>query len=35
MAENPSETVIRGIASIVMTPELSDLTYIPREKQYD
>lgn len=35
MAENPSETVIRGIASIVTTPELSGLTYIPREKQYN
>lgn len=35
MVENPSETVIRGIASIVTTPELSGLTYIPREKQYN
>ncbi|MDY5576424.1 MAG: rod shape-determining protein [Lachnospiraceae bacterium] len=35
MAENPSETVIRGIASIVTTPELMGLTYVPREKQYN
>ncbi len=35
MVENPSETVIRGIASIVTTPELSGLTYVPREKQYN
>lgn len=35
MAENPSETVIRGIANIVTTPELQGLTYVPREKQYN
>lgn len=35
MAENPSETVIRGIAEIVTNQELDNLPYVPREKQYN
>ncbi len=33
--DNPSESVINGVAKILSDPSLLKLTYIPREKQYD
>ena len=35
VAEEPSETVINGIAKILSSPELMKLTYVPREKKYE
>lgn len=33
--DEPEETVIRGIAEILSNNKLSDLMYVPREKQYN
>lgn len=33
--DEPEETVIRGIAEILSNDKLSDLMYVPREKQYN
>lgn len=33
--DEPEETVIRGIAQILSNNKLSDLMYVPREKQYN
>lgn len=35
VADNPSESVIRGISDILSSEELVELTYVPREKEYD
>lgn len=35
IAEEASESVIRGISKIVSSPELMKLAYVPREKEYD
>lgn len=35
VADNPSESVIRGISDILSSEELVELTYVPREKKYD
>ena len=35
ISDEPSESVIRGISKILTTPDLYDLAYVPREKQYD
>ncbi|NLL92968.1 MAG: rod shape-determining protein [Clostridiales bacterium] len=35
VADEPSESVIRGISDILSSEELVKLTYIPREKEYD
>lgn len=35
IADDPSESVIRGISDILSSEELLKLTYIPREKEYD
>ena len=35
IAEEPSESVIRGISKILSSPELMKLAYIPREKEYE
>ncbi len=34
-SDQPSESVIRGISKILTTPDLFDLAFVPREKQYD
>lgn len=34
LPERPSESVIRGLKTIVSNPDYSELMYIPREKQY-
>lgn len=34
IAEEPSESVINGIASIIASPKLKHLMYVPREKDY-
>lgn len=35
VADNPSESVIRGISDILSSEELVELTYVPKEKEYD
>lgn len=35
VAEEPSETVIRGISKILSDQELMKLAYVPREKEYE
>lgn len=35
VAEEPSESVIRGISKLLASPELMKLAYVPREKEYE